>query len=114
MAGYHCKVNDTLVLLVMKFKQSQNINLTTFLDPYQRQLPGKCISLFKKLGLVNIFFQLPKMKSRELWGIFKLRLKITSRAFFGTKLKVWVQYEQWHKVHYEVLLRLMGVTRYKY
>ena len=78
MAEYYCTVYETIVLLVMKFKQSQIINFTIFLDPYERQLPGKCISLLKKLGLVNIFFQLPKMKSRELWGIFKLRLIITS------------------------------------
>ena len=68
----------------------------------------------QEVGISEYFLSVAKNEIGGIRGIFKLHLKITSRAVFGTKLKVWVQYAQWYKNHYKVAFRLMGVTRYEY
>ena len=68
----------------------------------------------QEVQISEYFLSVAKNLIGRIRGIFKLRLKITSRAVFGTKLKVWVQYAQWYKNHYKVAFRLMGDTIYKY
>ena len=68
----------------------------------------------QEVGISEYFLSVAKNEIGGIRGIFKLRLKITSRAVFGTKLKVWVQYAQSYENHYKVAFRLMGDKRYKY
>ena len=60
----------------------------------------------QEVGISEYFLSVAKNEIGGIRGIFKLHLKITSRAVFGTKLKVWVQYAQCYKDRYKVALKV--------